>query len=186
MNWFELVLIGWVGLGWVGLNWLGWLGWVGLGLVWLVGCSLMFLEFRGEGDGLGMVQFLVVPEWFFFGAADLFGRCEAGLWLISRGLSNHFCDILWESPPCGGLVFGVRPFLLYHRSGFHFPQPWCEVKRKGRPARLGTLTLGTFCRVEVRKASLPDGTLRGIDVCAPAAICWAAWGQGYFSCFWTV
>ena len=26
-------------------------------------------------------------------------------------------------PGFEGLVFGVRPFLVHHRSGFHFPQP---------------------------------------------------------------
>ena len=25
------------------------------------------------------------------------------------------------------IVFGVPPFLLYHRSGFHSPQPWTAI-----------------------------------------------------------
>ena len=29
------------------------------------------------------------------------------------------------------IVFGVRPFLLYHRSGFHSPQPWPGQKKEG-------------------------------------------------------
>ena len=51
--------------------------------------------------------------------------------LITRGFSNHFCDTFEsESPPlCGGLVFGVRPFLLYHRSGFHFNHSPGGVKK---------------------------------------------------------
>lgn len=42
-------------------------------------------------------------------------RIEAGLWLITPGLSNHFGDISWNLPlEIGGLVFGACPF-LYHR-----------------------------------------------------------------------
>ena len=43
-----------------------------------------------------------------------FDRVEA--W----GLSSLCKDIFFF---CWGLVFGVRPFLLYHGSGFHLPQP---------------------------------------------------------------
>ena len=49
-----------------------------------------------------------------------------GLWLITRGFSNHFCDTFVGIPLMKKLVFRVRAFLLYHRSGFHSPQPWAE------------------------------------------------------------
>ena len=41
---------------------------------------------------------------------------------ITRVLSDHFCDTSWNLrlEKSGRLVFGVRPFLLYHRSGCHF------------------------------------------------------------------
>ena len=67
-------------------------------------------------------------------------------WLITRGLSKHFCDTFGnpDIPSLyGGVVFGVRTFSLYHRCGFHFPQPWhgslfvcaCPQGRQaGRPA----------------------------------------------------
>ena len=46
---------------------------------------------------------------------------------MTRGLSNHVCDTFANLPlylEGEGVVFG-KPFLWYHRSGFHFPQPWC-------------------------------------------------------------
>ena len=44
----------------------------------------------------------------------------------NQGVYSHFCDTR-ESPALYGvLVFG-KPFLLYHRSGFHFPQPCLAV-----------------------------------------------------------
>ena len=58
----------------------------------------------------------------FAPAADAHGSC-AGLW--DQGVLPHFCDTRESPLYMGGVVFG-KPFLLYHRSGFHFPQPCCE------------------------------------------------------------
>ena len=51
-----------------------------------------------------------------------------------KGFSNHFWDTFGNlplKPLYGGLVFG-KPFSLYHRSGFHFPQP-CSGNGQKRP-----------------------------------------------------
>ena len=50
---------------------------------------------------------------------------RTGLW--NQGVYSHFCDTRESPPVYGVLVFGVRPFLLYHRSGFHFPQPCLRI-----------------------------------------------------------
>ena len=52
---------------------------------------------------------------------DLSIFLKAGLWLITRGFSSH-CDTFGKIPLLNKVVFG-KPLLLYHRSGFHSPQP---------------------------------------------------------------
>ena len=61
---------------------------------------------------------------------------KTGLW--DQGVYSRFCDTRESPPSYMGVDFGVRPFLLYHRSG-PFPQPWlkqmlCKPPR-GAPPR---------------------------------------------------
>ena len=56
-----------------------------------------------------------------FGFVGQMGPSSSGLW--NQGVYSHFCDTRESPPVYGVLVFG-KPNLLYHRSGFHFPQPW--------------------------------------------------------------
>ena len=63
------------------------------------------------------------------GTAAEEGECEFGEWGRNRAVGAlevcPRCDTLGNPLSLkGGLVF--RPFLLYHRSGFHFPRPWKE------------------------------------------------------------
>ena len=54
---------------------------------------------------------------------------------------THFCDTSWNLLLLYGVfVFGVRPFLLYHRSGFHFPQPCLGGEFDGGVAGFGLPT----------------------------------------------
>ena len=62
-------------------------------------------------------------------------------------------------------VFAVRPFLLYHRSGFHFPQPFFEGPPQKRAAlkpwvvtsAISTAALITFCSQSRCPLKLPGG-----------------------------
>ena len=53
--------------------------------------------------------------------AELLGFRGAGLWLITQGLSNHFCARVIIPPLYRGGVFGK--VLVYYGSGFNIPQP---------------------------------------------------------------
>ena len=63
----------------------------------------------------------------------------SGLLLRDQGIvfSNHFCDTVGNPLEIEEkIVFGVRPFLLYHRSGLHSPQPcfYCFGEAERKPA----------------------------------------------------
>ena len=57
-----------------------------------------------------------------------------------RVVVDHLIS-LGISPQKRGFSLFRKPFLLYHRSGFHFPQPWFQVTRLFPANRPGHLEL---------------------------------------------
>ena len=93
-----------------------------------------------------------------------FSRSPKGTRVVgSGGLSKHFCDT-WAGSLCDA-------FLLYHRSGFHFPQPCLAPKRPtSKPLSLETarrspslvLPFGSLARCHILQLDKLGKSNRGL------------------------
>ena len=85
--------------------------------------------------------------WPFLAQSFIEGQREATLYIRVVGSLGVYptTSVIQVGIPSlyEGLVFGAGPFLLYHRSGFHFPQPcstWLPQKHERRRSAEGQAT----------------------------------------------